>query len=327
VSSVLYPYKTLKAELAFDVGPPALDGTADSSLRQPEGRSVNLFQARAPWRVARLPVSVRVDANSLKAYESENGETSLLIVVNCRPTNTRHAVPLKPVQDGHWEGAFELDRDNYRDRVELRAVLNPRSGPLARKPVGFAPAWRVYFDEPPSFRFRGTLAVRWVNFKAPEAPALAKEFPDSTHVVSFDGAMPEVLLNSSFPGLEAILKDQPNRRGKDKALHDMQRTSIARAVWLALVADSLAAVKSGDEDEVPDWPDEEWQQEVLDRILRAVDPGKTEAELLKMAADEWRSHPGAASFYSRAEAVLGDVVKANETLRRFAQTYGQEEQP
>jgi hypothetical protein len=138
--------------------------------------------------------------------------------------------------------------------------------------------------------------------------------------------MPEVLLNEGFPGLAAILKDQPNRRGTDKALHDMQRTSIARSVWMALVADSLAAVKPGDEDEPPDWPDEDWQREVLEIILRSIDSNKSDAELLRMAAHDWRTYPGAADFYSHAEAIVGDIVKANQMLRRFAQNYGQEEQ-
>jgi hypothetical protein len=252
----------------------------------------------------------------------------LIVVVNCRPTNTRQALKLRPTQHGQWEGTLELERDNYRDRADLRAVLTPGAGLLARKPVGFAPAWHVYLDEPPSFRLRGTLAVRWVNFKSdPMAPQLARDFPDSTHVVSFAGGLPEVLLNSNFPGLEAILKDQANRRGTDKALHDMQRASIARAVWMALTGDAMAAIKPGEDDEEPDWPDEDWQREVLDRVLRLIDPTKSEAELLRMAADEWRSHPGAAEFYTRAEAIIGDIVKANEMLRRFAQTYGQEEKP
>jgi hypothetical protein len=326
VTDILYPYKTLKAEVTFDLGTPHLDGTPSGSLRQPEGRTVNLFQAKQPWRRARLPMTVRVDTGLLEGYESEHGETAMIVVANCRPTNTRQALTLEVEEHGQWTGTIELGRDNYRDRVELRALLTPRADPLARKPVGFAPSWSVYFDEPPSFRFRGTLAVRWVNFKLPEAPPLAREFPDSTHVVSFDGSMPEVLLNSAFPGLEPILKDQPNRRGTDKALHDMQRASIARAVWMALVGDSLAAVKPGDEDEPADWPDEEWQREVLKRILHTIDSSKSEPELLKIAADEWRSHPGAAVFYSRTEAAIGDIVKANETLRRFAQTYGKEEQ-
>jgi hypothetical protein len=327
VTDILYPYKTLKAEMTFDLGTPVLDETPSGSLREPESRTVNLFDAKHSWRCARLPVTVSVDTGLLEAYENEHGETALIVVANCRPTNTRQALTLEAEQHGQWKGTLELDRDNYRDRVELRAVLTPRGGPLARKPVGFHSPWNVYFDEPPSFRFKGTLAVRWVNFKSPDEKSIGKDFPDSTHVVSFGGGMPELLLNSDFPGLQAILKDQPNRRGMDKALHDMQRTSIARAVWMALVGDSLAAVKPGDEDEPANWPDEEWQREVLERILRAIDSSKSEPELLRMAADDWRSHPGAAVFYSRAEAVIGDIVTANATLRRFAQNYGQEEQP
>jgi hypothetical protein len=328
LTDILYPYRTLKAEMTCDLGTPVLDEMSSGSLRQPESRTVNLFHAKHAWRRVRLPITVTVDTGLLKAYEDEYGETTLMVVANCRPTNTRQALTLKAMQHGEWEGTLELDRGNFRDRVELRAVLTPRGGPLARKRVGFAPAWNVYFDEPPSFRFKGTLAVRWVNFKLPDTmPLLVREFPDSTHVIAFSGGMPELLLNSGFPGLEAILKDQPNRRGTDKALHDMQRTSIARAVWMALVGDSLAAVKPGDEDEQADWPDDDWQREVLERVLRAIDPGKSDNQLLRMAAEDWRSHPGSAVFYSRAEAIIGDIVKANETLRRFAQTYGQEELP
>ena len=293
MTDILFPYKTLNAEMAFDLGTPILDETPSGSFRQPESRTMNLFLAPQNWnwRRAHVPVTVQIDTGLLEAYESEHGETTLIVVANCRPTNTRQALTLDVEQHGQWNGVLELERDNYRERVELRAVLTPRAGALARKPVGFASPWNVYFDEPLSFRFRGTLAVRWKDFKSPDAPQLAKDFPDSTHILSFDGGMPEVLLNEGFPGLAPILKDQPNRRPTDKALHDMQRTSIARAVWMALVGDSLAAVKPGDEDEPADWPDEDWQREVLEIILRSIDSSKSDAELLRMAAADWRSHP------------------------------------
>ena len=326
MTNILYPYKTFPAEMTFDLGTPVLDGTPSGSLCQPESRAVNVFQAKHAWRSVRLPVTVSVDTGLLETYEAEHGETELVVVANCRPTNARQASKLKATQHGQWTGTLDLDRDNYRDRVEVRATLTPRGGPLARKPVGFSSAWNVYFDEPASFRFNGTLAVRWVNFKSPDEKSMAKEYPDSTHIVSFAGGMPEILLNTSFPGLEAILADKTKRQGMDKALHDMQRTSIARAVWMALVGDSMAAVEPGDDDEPPDWPAESWQREVLEYILRSIDSSKSDGELLRLAAGEWRSHPGATVFYSRAEAIIGDIVKANETLRRFAQNYGQEEQ-
>lgn len=325
---VLYPYPTLRAELAFDVAAPLLDGDAASdSVRQPELRAVNLFGAAGGWRRATLPISAQIDKTVLKEYQSrQGGDTTLLVVANCRPTNTRQAVALEASGEGEWEGALELDRDNYRGRVEVRPLLTQSGGKLARKPVGFGVPWNVYFDRPNSFRFAGTLAVRWVNFRSPDAPALARQFPDSTHVVSFEKGMPEILLNEDFGGLHSMLKDQA-RRGTDKGLHDLLRTSIARSVWMALTSDALAAVVPGDGDEGPLWPAEEWQKEVLRRVALAIEPGKSDAELLELAAGEWRTHPDAGRFQSFAEAFVGDVVKANETLRRFAQTYGKEEQP
>ena len=181
-------------------------------------------------------------------------------------------------------------------------------------------------------RVRGTLRVRWVNFRAEDADPLAKQFPNSTHLAWFGAgeALPEVWLNSAFDGLEALLRDRKDRRGTEKGLHDMQRVSIARGVWMALVADALAAVRCGSDEDgsaEPDWPDAEWQSEVLRRVLPEVAPGKSDRELLALAATEWRTHPGAAEFYARAEAVIGDMIRANETLRRFVQTYRGEEAP
>ena len=42
-------------------------------------------------------------------------------------------------------------------------------------------------------------------------------------------------------------------------------------------------------------------------------------ELLELAATEWRSHPGAGEFHARAEAAVGDLIRADESLRRLIQ--------
>jgi hypothetical protein len=83
---------------------------------------------------------------------------------------------------------------------------------------------------------------------------------------------------------------------------------------MALVADALAAVReqtneAGETE--PDWPDADWQREVLEQVLPQVAPGKSDRELLKLAATDWRAHPGAAAFYASAEAVVGDIIRAN----------------
>jgi hypothetical protein len=194
---------------------------------------------------------------------------------------------------------------------------------MPHRPVAVAPVWAVHADEPESLRLKGTLRVRWLNFKLPDAPTPARDFPKSTHVVAFTGGVPELWLNSGFEGLEPLLKDRKDRRGADKGLHDFQRTGIARGVWLTLIADALSAVRGAGDDgsEEPDWPEIPWQAEVLKLVLPEVAPGKSDRELLAMATGEWRGHPGAAEFFARAEAVVGDIVKANESLRRFVQNY------
>jgi hypothetical protein len=169
--------------------------------------------------------------------------------------------------------------------------------------------------------------VTWKNFKETD-DLPAKDFPTSTHVVAFSGGVPELWLNSGFEGLEPLLKDRKDRQGKDKGLHDFQRTGIARSVWMALIADALAAIRLDEEEnEVaePEWPEIPWQAEILKLVLPEVAPGKSDRELLGLAAEDWRQHPGAAEFFGRAEAVVGDLVKANELLRRFVQKYSEGE--
>jgi hypothetical protein len=199
---------------------------------------------------------------------------------------------------------------------------------VKHRPVALTSGWSVHVDEPQSLRLKGTLTVKWLNFKSPDAESPARDYPNSTHVVAFTGGVPELWLNSGFEGLEPLLKDRKDRRGADKGLHDFQRTGIARGVWMALIADALAAIQENaaeDETPEPDWPETPWQAEILKLVLPEVAPGKSDRELLRLAVEEWRQHPGAAEFFSRAEAVVGNFVKANELLRRFIQNYRGEE--
>ena len=252
-----------------------------------------------------------------------------MVVANCLPTNARQPVRLSrsEVEIGRWSGILELDRDNVCDRVALVTTLTATVRGVPHRPVAAATGWTVYADEPESLRLKGTLQVKWKNFKE-TADLPAKDFPKSTHVVAFTGRVPELWLNSGFDGLEPLLKDHKDRRGADKALHDFQRTGIARSVWLALIADALAAVRTDTDEEgtgEPDWPETPWRAEILKLVLPEVAPGKSERELLTLAAGEWRESPGAGVFFARAEAVVGDIVKANESLRRFVQNYHGEE--
>ena len=90
---------------------------------------------------------------------------------------------------------------------------------------------------------------------------------------------------------------------------------------MGLVAAAMAAVRTEDDSGAvrADWPEAEWQREVLRRVLPRVEPGKPERELLELAATVWRAHPGAGDFYASAEAAVGDIIRVDESLRRLIQ--------
>jgi hypothetical protein len=330
MTSLLFPYPTMPdAEVTLSIAAARLDGVNRPQLIKKDDGTVPLYADSKPWKKAELDVELTCDPMALRAFEDEHGPVRAVLVADCSPTSIRQPVDLSrsDVDVGRWSGTLELERDNVQDRVYLVTTLSATVAGVANRRVGAAPSWTVYADEPESLRLRGTLQVKWLDFGGTNAPPPARDFPKSTHVIAFTGGVPELWLNSGFEGLEALLKDRKDRRSVERGLHDFQRAGIARGAWMALLADALSAVTSDSDDEKtePAWPEKQWQTEVLKLILPEVAPGKSERELLKMAGGEWQDSPGAGEFFSRAEAVIGDIVKANESLRRFVHSYRGEE--
>jgi len=332
VTTALFPYDTLSGgePPTLTIAAIRLDGTARTQLINKEASAVHLYEDTKPWNRAELDLELTSDPAVVREFESKHGPISAVVVANCLPTNARQPLPLarSDVDPGRWSGILELDRDNLRGRVALVTTLTAAVNGVPQRPVATASGWTIHVDEPESLRLKGTLKVKWLNFKNSDAPLPAKDYPTSTHVLAFTGGVPELWLNSGFEGLEPLLKDRKDRRGADKGLHDFQRTGIARSVWMALISDSLAAIRvdtADDEYAETDWPEIPWQAEILKKVLPEVAPGKSDRELLRLAVEEWRQHPGAEEFLSRAEAVVGDLVKANELVRRFVQNYRGEE--
>jgi hypothetical protein len=319
MKDVLFPFETLIEPLTVNLQSPILDGQpAPASVINAEERLVNLYDILGSWRRLELPFAVSANQATLEEFEKKHGMTTLLIVAHCRPTNTRQSLKLARSDNhpGTWRGVMELDRDNFRDRVEIQTVLTGTVQGVPHRPVAYGDTWAIHFDEPASLRLRGTLEVKWESFKHTDHPA-ARQFPDSTHVVVLGGSMPRIFLNSDFEGLEPLMRDRKDRRGIEKALHDQLRLQIARSVWMALLAESMAAVQVPEEAEEPEWPETPWQTEVLKRIVHDVDPTRSESELLRLLTSDWRTAGGSSEFLPRAEAVVGDLIRANSMLRQF----------
>ncbi|MSO37802.1 MAG: hypothetical protein EXQ69_06060 [Acidimicrobiia bacterium] len=316
-----FPYSTLRGDVELTVSDARIDGTPlPPDDVQANDRLIALHgQEIREWQRLTFRVDVQTNPGLLRQYEDEHGSVTLSVIASCRPTNVRQPIRLgrSTLDPSIWSGKAELHRSHFRDKVQIQAQLTAKVGGVAHRPVSSSDSWTLYFDPSESFRVAGSLRVVWYDFKSASAPPIARQFPDSAYVVDLERSLPEILLNKSFEGLEPILRDAKDRSPTELALHDIARMSIARSVWQALVYDAMSAIQM--EDDVPTWPEREWHAEVLRRILPEIDPGKSETELLHMASVDWRQHPGSGSFAARSEAVIGDLIGANKSLRKSTQ--------
>ena len=320
----IFPYATIRGAVQLTVTEVRADGQvirADPALLAEGTLDVARFGV-ADWARLTVAMDVQAQPTALEAYEREHGRVGLTVIASCRPSNVRQAARCErsALDPSCWSATFELERGNFRERVILQGVLSGQANGVAHRPVALTNRWTVYLDPSDSFKIAGSLRVRWCDFKSSSAPPVAMQFPDVPYVVDLDQPLPEILLNLSFEGLEPLLRDSKDRSRIEQALHDSTRMSIARSVWLTLLSASMSAIRGGDEGEDPEWPEREWQTEVLRRVLPEIDSTRTEAELLRLAASEWRAHPGSAAFLSRAEAAMGEIIQANKALRKTVQT-------
>jgi hypothetical protein len=323
VKAMIFPYPTLRGDVELTISDIRIDGAPlPQDYIQPNDRLIALHgQETATWQRLSFRLDVQTNPGSLRQFEEEHGPVTLSVTAACRPTNTRQPIRLErsTLDPSIWSGKGELHRSQYRDKAQLQAILTAKVDGLAYRPVATSDGWTLYFDPSESFRVAGSLRVVWCDFKDETAPPIAKQFADSAYVVDLDRSLPEILLNKSFEGLEPILRDAKDRSPIELALHDITRMSIARSVWLALLHDAMSAIPPEEENEELTWPEREWHVDVLRRILPEIDPGKGESELLRLASNDWRQHPGSASFAARAEAIIGDLVGANKALRKSTQ--------
>ena len=316
----IYPYPTLRTSLDLTVTSLEIDGQkADDEILRSHHQMIDLHQHYLDgWKAAKFSMEVVAQPEVVERFEKDHDELIVSLSLNCRPTNARRSLVLtkSATEPGKWHGEIETQREFFGGRVDLSASAATTVEGVPFRLVGKSDPWWLFFDEPTTVKIGGALKVVWSDFKGEGAPMVARQFPDATHVVDLDGPLPIVYLNQSFEGLHALLKDKKDRSTVELALHDAHRYSIARSVWMTLLMDSLAAVRTEEDETEAEWPNKEWQREVLRRLLPKIVPHKTDQELLNMAAEDWQSGTGLATFLPRAEAAIGEFIDCNSALRK-----------
>ena len=246
-------------------------------------------------------------------------EIRVLAVVQCTATQYRATLPLTadPQEQARWNGRLELDRDNFAGKVTVHSIVVGRVHGLENRYLGVSESWSIYFDEPPVPPVTGAMRVRWVDFDTPGELAFLSRFGEHAFYTDLDSAQPTLYLNSSkrFDGLPALLGDR-KRTAAERPLHNAERVSIARTVWMALFNTSVASVPEPDDSEdVLDWPDDEWKRKVLKKLLSRIYPLKSDAERLQAALEAWNSKERAGQLESLAQVKIDALIRVPRLLR------------
>ena len=205
-------------------------------------------------------------------------------------------------------------------KVELAAKVSGTVKDVPDRWLGESDPWSVYFDEAGPTPINTPIRVQWSDFDADDAPAHLREFAAEHFFCELNDSKPILWLNKSeerFGGLPALLDDRKGRGKTETALHNAERVSICRTMWMAMLGVSIAAVEPPDDErEDPAWPDEPWKKQVLESVLPTVyrDHGTTEA--LRLVTQEWREPGAAAKFESRATMAVNRLVKSERLLNR-----------
>jgi hypothetical protein len=322
----LYPYPTLSAPLETSVSNVLVEDLEPRvQVVRTDSRAIDLssIPLAGSWHRVQFHFEVAGPSTEIREFDDVGASLSLTTVISSGPTNMRQTFPLtrSAIDPARWSGTIGIDRRNFSTKATLKAILAGAVAGIEDRFLGESHPWNIYFEEPAIPPIEGTLRVKWVDFRSPEAPPAVQHYSNEIFYAEFLEDPPIIYLNSGFPGLFGLLKDARSRPPAEQALHDSVRMGIASSVWTALLNTAIAGIQGGEEnpdgdDEQPDWPSTDWQVSVLRGLLPRIFEGLSPTEALRHALDARDSADAAAALESRAQLVIGSRLKVAAALRR-----------
>ena len=328
MGALIFPYRTFSGKLkmslnAVSVQPLRGGSTEKVALIGEEWnlvhRSLMLWKKEdMEWNMAHFEVEVIAPLREIEKLPVDRSALAVVVTAQCIATNLRQACTAvsSPFDESVWNCAFDLDRRNMRGPVSLQAHLAGTVNAAEHRFLAGADEWTLYFEQAASPSPRGALPIQWVDFGAMDAPVFLKKYLNEPMYADLEGIpVPKIYLNKGFEGLAALFVEKPRPAGARLALHEAERVSLAKGIWLALFHVALAAVIEPEENQEPDWP-VGWQGDVLKRMLARVHPDLDEGARLSKAVQERKSE-GARNFEALVlAAVSQDLIKEGKGLER-----------
>lgn len=316
----IYPYPTMSGTISLQLSGGGLDDSGWPRVPYiPDRQLVELYDLdKESWSIAGFDVEVTLPADEL-ARSEEEGNVVVLLSIECSRTLYRQVIRLRRDKTGsnRWTGRLEAYRQNLRGTAIVAAVVAGTVEGRVNRFLGRSSEWTLHFDEPAVRPATGTMKVRWVDFEHPESGLeYLTDYADREFFTDMQSEVPTLYLNKAeaFDGLPALLEDR-RRAERDLPLHNAERVSIARSVWMGLINTSVASIQV-DADGLPEWPLEEWKRVVLKRALAKALPVLGDDERLQEAHEAWKAPERAAGLESKLQLAVDDLASAGKLLRR-----------
>jgi len=326
MGTLIFPYQTFSGKLKMSLNSVSVKSLRDGFVEDVPltgdewnraQRSLLLWKRDdIEWNTAHFEIEVVAPLREIKKLAKDSGDLVIAVSAQCVATNLRQACTASPspFDASIWNCSLNLDRRNMRGPVSLQAHLAGTVSGGAHRYLAAADEWTLYFEQASSPSPKGALPIQWVDFSADDAPAFLKKYMNEPMYADLEGTpLPKIYLNKGFEGLPALFMEKPHPTGARLSLHEAERISMAKGVWLALFQVALAAVAEPEENEEPDYP-EGWQGEVLKKMLARIHPELDAAGRLDKAIEE-RKSGGARHFESLVLAAVNqDLIKEGKGL-------------
>jgi hypothetical protein len=328
VTTTLFPYPVLMTEPTLRLSNPMADGQQAALLNREY--HVDLSELASGWKEARVNARVQVPVEELETMGVR--QYDVVLTLHCGPTNLRATATLEPTgggRNGQWTGSLELPRMVIRGRATIYATVTGTVNDVPHRWLGRSREVSVDLN-PPRFPeiVGGQVPVVWRDFgktdesQNPIDPSLHDEM-SFVDMSLLEG--PVIYLNERVPGLRRLLDLRAGRGRVERAVRETTLDLVAMPAIVSMANVALAAAGPPEEGGDAQWPDGDWQEDVLRAILPLMYPDREPEAALAVAVRALTSGEDAQDVQSRLLAAASRFVKVTRHVSGVITTLEEDE--
>ena len=273
--STSLPYAYRNEGLDFELNGYSVDGAEplDLNLKAGQTRIEIPPGDEEEWATVVLSGTIRVPESTVEAVfpagERAQPPAKLYVTVQCHQTIYRDRISVRtaPTSAGEYDVVVTLDREDFRDEVELRPYLvrtepNELDGPQASEANVRVASGRIYTAvvDPVEEDARAQIDGEEISF------AQSPHLPDGDKLYYLDlrnEARPKLWVNGDHPRITDILQSDGSV-GAEPRMRDVILDQISYSVWQQLIVRAGTAVN--DDGAV----EHQWQRTVIEAFAREI---------------------------------------------------------